>query len=171
MSPTLQGVPTRGVLFVHSAPSALCPHIEWAASGVLGSPLDAAWVVQPAQQGTYRCEVSWQAPAGSAAKVASAMRGWEQVRFEVSEEATASTEGARFSYTPTLGIFHALTGLHGDVLIPEDRVKAFMVKAARGEITMELALEGLLGAKWDDELEPFRHAGDGAPVRWLHQVI
>jgi len=127
--------------------------------------------VQPAQQGTYRCEVSWQAPAGSAAKVASAMRGWEQVRFEVSEEATASTEGARFSYTPTLGIFHALTGLHGDVLIPEDRVKAFMVKAARGEITMELALEGLLGAKWDDELEPFRHAGDGAPVRWLHQVI
>ena len=23
----------------------------------------------------------------------------------------------------------------------------------------------------DAELEPFRHAGDGAPVRWLHQVI
>jgi hypothetical protein len=28
----------------------------------------------------------------------------------------------------------------------------------------------LLGQPWDDELEPFRHAGDGAPVRWLHQV-
>ena len=27
---------TRGVLFVHSAPSALCPHIEWAVGGVLG---------------------------------------------------------------------------------------------------------------------------------------
>ena len=171
MSPSIQGVPTRGVLFVHSAPSALCPHVEWAATGVLGSPVDAAWVVQPAQPGTYRCEISWQAPAGTAAKIASAMRGWEQVRFEVTEEPTSSSEGARFSYTPTLGIFHALTGLHGDVLIPEDRVKAFMVKASRGEITMELALEGLLGAKWDAELEPFRYAGDGAPVRWLHQVI
>ncbi|MBC7592660.1 MAG: DUF3145 domain-containing protein [Kineosporiaceae bacterium] len=171
MSPSIQGVPTRGVLFVHSSPSALCPHIEWAATGVLGSAVDAAWVVQPAQQGTYRCEISWQAPAGTAAKIASAMRGWEQVRFEVTEEPTSSTEGARFSYTPTLGIFHALTGLHGDVLIPEDRVKAFMVKATRGEITMELALEGLLGAKWDAELEPFRYAGEGAPVRWLHQVI
>lgn len=171
MTTAVQGVPTRGVLFVHSAPSALLPHVEWAASGVLGAPVDAAWVPQPAQQGTYRCEISWLAPAGSAAKVASAMRGWEQLRFEVSEEPTASTEGARFSYTPTLGIFHAMTGLHGDILIPEDRIKAFMVKAARGEITMEVALEGLLGAKWDAELEPFRHAGDGAPVRWLHQVV
>ena len=23
---------------------------------------------------------------------------------------------------------------------------------------------------WDDELEPFRYAGAGAPVRWLHRV-
>ena len=30
---------TRGVLYVHSAPSALCPHIEWAAAGVLGMPV------------------------------------------------------------------------------------------------------------------------------------
>lgn len=171
MSSALTNVPTRGVLFVHSAPSALVPHIEWAANGVLGMPIDADWVAQPAEQGSYRCEISWQAAAGTAAKIASAMRGWERLRFEVTEEPTASTEGARFSYTPSLGIFHALTGLHGDVLIPEDRVRAFMVKAARGEITMELALEGLLGAKWDDELEPFRYAGDGAPVRWLHQVI
>lgn len=171
MSSSFQNVPTRGVLFVHSAPSALIPHVEWAANGVLGGSVDADWVAQPAEHGTHRCEISWQAPAGSAARIASAMRGWEQLRFEVTEEPTASTEGARYSYTPNLGIFHALTGLHGDVLIPEDRVRAFMVKAESGQITMELALEGLLGAKWDAELEPFRHAGDGAPVRWLHQVI
>jgi hypothetical protein len=29
----------------------------------------------------------------------------------------------------------------------------------------------LLGSAWDDELEPFRYAGDGAPVRWLHEVV
>ncbi|MCW2768725.1 MAG: hypothetical protein JWR27_158 [Aeromicrobium sp.] len=167
-SPT---TPTRGVLFVHSAASALCPHVEWAAAGVLGGTPDIAWVPQLAEPGTYRAELSWQAPAGTAAKIASALRGWEQLRFEVSEEPTASTEGARYSYTPKLGIFHAMTGLHGDVLIPEDRIKAFRVKAALGDVDIETALDGLLGVAWDAELEPFRHAGDGAPVRWLHKVI
>jgi hypothetical protein len=167
-SPTIL---TRGVLFVHSSVSALCPHVEWAAAGVLGGTPDVSWVPQAAEPGTYRAELSWQAPAGTAAALASALRGWEQLRFEVTEEPTASSEGARFSYTPKLGIFHAMTGLHGDVLIPEDRIKAFRVKARLGEIDIETALDGLLGVAWDAELEPFRHAGDGAPVRWLHQVI
>jgi hypothetical protein len=171
MNMSLPTTPTRGVLFIHSSVSALCPHVEWAVAGVLGDTPDLAWVAQPAEPGTYRAELSWQAPAGTSAKLASALRGWEQLRFEVTEEPTASSEGARYSYTPKLGIFHALTGLHGDVLIPEDRIKAFRVKAALGEVDLETALDGLLGLAWDAELEPFRHAGEGAPVRWLHQVI
>lgn len=167
-SPT---IPTRGVLFVHSSASALCPHVEWAVAGVLGGTPDLSWVPQPVEPGTYRAELSWQAPAGTAAALASALRGWEQLRYEVTEEPTASSEGARYSYTPKLGIFHAMTGLHGDILIPEDRIKAFRVKASLGEVDIETALDGLLGVAWDAELEPFRHAGDGAPVRWLHQVI
>ncbi|MBC9225566.1 DUF3145 family protein [Aeromicrobium sp. 636] len=162
---------TRGVLFVHSAPSALCAHIEWAAAGVLGGKVDLSWTPQPAEPGTYRAELSWQAAAGTAAALTSVLRGWDLLRFEITEEPTATTEGARYSFTPTLGIFHAMTGLHGDLLIPEDRIKAFRVKAAQGEITMDEALDGLLGVKWDAELEPFRLAGEGAPVRWLHQVI
>lgn len=164
-------IPTRGVLYVHSAPSALCPHVEWAASGVLSRQIDAHWVPQPVESGSYRTEVSWQAPVGSAAKIASAMRGWDRLRFEVTEEPTASSEGARYSYTPDLGIFHALTGLHGDILIPEDRLKAVQARAARGDVDLSEALDQLLGKQWDRQLEPFRHAGEGAPVRWLHQVI
>ncbi|MGO9293967.1 MAG: DUF3145 family protein [Streptosporangiaceae bacterium] len=34
--------------------------------------------------------------------------------------------------------------------------------------SLEAELRTLLGQPWDDELEPFRHAGAGAPVRWLH---
>jgi hypothetical protein len=162
---------TRGVLFVDSSPSALCAHIEWAAAGVLGGKVDLAWTPQPAEPGTYRAELSWQAPAGTAASLTSVLRGWDLLRFEITEEPTATTEGARYSFTPQLGIFHAMTGLHGDLLIPEDRIKAFRVKAAQGDITMDEALDGLLGVKWDAELEPFRQAGEGAPVRWLHQVI
>jgi hypothetical protein len=162
---------TRGVLYVHSAPSALCPHIEWATGGVLGVAVSLEWTPQPAQAGTYRAEYSWAGDAGTAAALASALRGWNHLRFEVTEEPTASTEGARFSYTPDLGVFHAVTGLHGDIMIPEDRLKAAVVKSALGDTTVLNEIDRLLGKPWDDELETFRHAGDGAPVRWLHQVV
>ncbi|MFY0407240.1 DUF3145 domain-containing protein [Solicola sp. PLA-1-18] len=162
---------TRGVLYVHAATSALCPHIEWAVAGVFGMPAPLQWTPQPAAHGTYRCEFSWQAKVGTSASIASALRDWGKLRFEVTEEPTAGSEGARYSYTPDLGVFHAVTGLHGDIMIPEDRLKAAMVKAALGETTLELEVDKLLGAPWDAELEPFRHAGDGAPVKWLHQVI
>ena len=84
---------TRGVLYVHSAPSALCPHIEWAVGGVLGVPVSLDWTPQPAQSGTYRAELSWTGDAGSAAAVASALRGWNHLRFEITEEPTPSIRG------------------------------------------------------------------------------
>ncbi len=164
-------VTTRGVLYVHSAPSALCPHVEWAVGGVLGVAVSLVWTPQPAASGTYRAELSWQGDVGTAAKVASALRGWNHLRFEITEEPTPANEGARYSYTPDLGVFHAVTGVHGDLMIPEDRLKAAVVKAALGEHTLEAGIDKLLGRSWDDELETFRHAGDGAPVRWLHQVV
>lgn len=162
---------TRGVLYVHSAPSALCPHVEWAAGGVLGAAVSLDWTPQAASAGSYRAEYSWAGDAGTATALTSALRGWNHLRFEVTEEPTIATEGARYSYTPDLGVFHAVTGLHGDIMIPEDRLKAAVVKTALGETTLELEIDRLLGKPWDDELEAFRHAGDGAPVRWLHQVV
>src|SRR5688572_9310480 len=118
---------TRGVLYVHSSPSALCPHIEWAVGGVLGVAVSLDWTPQPAKPGTYRAELSWTGGPGFAAAVASALRGWNHLRFEITEEPTPSTEGARYSFTPELGVFHAVTGPHGDMLIPEDRLKAAVV--------------------------------------------
>jgi hypothetical protein len=172
---TVTTTATRGVLYVHSAPSALCPHIEWAVGGVLGHAVSLEWTPQPAQAGCYRAELSWTGDSGTGAAMASALRGWNHLRFEVTEEPTLSgqggTEGARYSYTPDLGVFHAVTGLHGDIMIPEDRLKAAVVKSALGDTTLLAEIDKLLGKPWDDELETFRHAGDGAPVRWLHQVV
>ena len=54
LSPT-----TRGVVFVHSAPAALCPHVEWAIAGVLGGEVNLDWTPQPAQTASYRAELSW----------------------------------------------------------------------------------------------------------------
>lgn len=129
------------------------------------------WTLQAAQNGSYRTEFSWAGPVGTAAAVASALRGWDRVRFEITEEPTTGSEGARYSYTPDLGVFHAVTGTHGDIMIPEDRLKAAVVEAAVGDTTLLVEIDKLLGKPWDDELETFRHAGDGAPVRWLHQVV
>lgn len=115
--------------------------------------------------------MSWTGKPGAAAEIVSALRGWNHLRFEITEDSTPSSEGSRYSYTPELGVFHAVTGLHGDIMIPEDRLRAAMVKSALGETTIENEVDQLLGKPWDDELETFRHAGEGAPVRWLHQVV
>ncbi|MFE4366896.1 DUF3145 domain-containing protein [Streptomyces sp. NPDC056835] len=162
---------TRGVLYVHSAPRAMCPHIEWAVAGVLGLRVQLDWIRQPASPGTWRAEVSWKGRAGTASEIASALRGWQMLRFEVTAEPCATAEGERYSATPDLGIFHAVTGMHGDILIPEDRLRAALARSQQGETQLEAEIAKLLGKPWDDELEPFRYAGEGAPVRWLHQVV
>lgn len=162
---------TRGVLYVHSAPSALCPHIDWAVGGVLGAPTKLMWTAQVAERNSYRAELSWTGSTGSGAKLASALKGWQRIRFEVTEEPTSSTEGARWSYTPRLGVFHATTGVHGDILVNEERLKSALANDALGRTPLAQAVADLLGTPWDDELETFRYAGDGAPVRWLHHVV
>ncbi|MFH9327790.1 DUF3145 domain-containing protein [Streptomyces althioticus] len=162
---------TRGVLYVHSAPRALCPHVEWAVAGVLGTRVSLDWIRQPAAPGTWRSEFSWQGQAGTASKLASALRGWQMLRFEVTSEPCPTAEGERYSCTPDLGIFHAVTGIHGDILVPEDRLRAALVRSRTEDTDLESEIARLLGKPWDDELEPFRYAGEGAPVRWLHQVV
>ncbi len=163
---------TRGVVYVHSAPPALCPHIEWAVGGVLGVRVTLDWTPQPAAPGSVRAELSWQADPGTGSRLASALRDWLHLRFEVTEEPSVGTEGERWSSTPGLGLFHASTGVHGDLVVREDRLRAAMARAACDPATdLQRELDGLLGSAWDGELETFRHAGDGAPVRWLHQVV
>ena len=162
---------TRGVLYVHSAPSALCPHVEWAIAGVLGVRVSLEWTRQPAAPSMWRAELSWQDEPGTASRLASGLRGWHHLRFEVTEDPSTGCEGERYSYTPELGLFHAMTGVHGDIVIPEDRLRAAIARADESGIGLQEELHKLLGRPWDDELEPFRYAGDGAPVRWLHQVV
>jgi hypothetical protein len=165
-------VTTRGVVYVHAAPSALCPHVEWAIGGVLGMPVTLEWTPQPAAPGMYRAELSWQADPGTGASLASALRDWLHLRFEVTEEPSAGAEGERYSSTPTLGLFHATTGVHGDIMVREDRLRAALARATSDPATSVMQeMQALLGKAWDEELEPFRYAGDGAPVRWLHQVV
>ncbi|MDO4664983.1 MAG: DUF3145 domain-containing protein [Actinomycetaceae bacterium] len=163
----MAGKYARGVLFVHSVPRALCPHIEWIAADVLGVPVNLAWSAQPAQEGTFRTEYSWVGQVGTGAKLASALRGWEHLRYEVTEEPSAQSDGGRWSHTPSLGIFYSQTDAAGNMVVPENRIRA----ALEGDPQkLRENLELALGVAWDEELEPFRYAGSGVSVRWLHRV-
>ncbi|GAA1894225.1 DUF3145 domain-containing protein [Lapillicoccus jejuensis] len=168
MSPTASV--SRGVVFVHSAPTALCPHIGWALESVLGSRVQLDWTPQPAAARLVRAELSWTGAPGTGARLASALRGWDDLRYEVTEEPSPGVDGSRWSHTPRLGIHHAWTAASGDVVVPEDRLREALRAAGHDPRALAEALDEVLGTDWDDELEPFRHAGDGAPVRWLHKV-
>ena len=123
-----------------------------------------------------RSELSWTGRPGTAAAITSALAGWNRLRFELTEEASPGCDAVRYSYTPSLGAFSCVIAANGDIMIPEGRLRAAMTLAAtpapgRPASTLETELDRLLGRAWDEELEPFRCAAEGAPVRWLHAAV
>ena len=160
---------TSGVLYVHSCPPALCPHVEWAVAAELGVRVRLEWTEQPAAPGTLRTEVGWRGRSGTAGRLAGALRGWSVLRYEVTEEPSAGVDGERYAVTPTLGVFRSSMSVNGDLLVGEDRLRTLLATATGPQLAQ--GLDMLLGSAWDDELEPYRTAGDGAPVTWLHQVV
>jgi hypothetical protein len=58
---------------------------------------------------------------------------------------------------------------NGDVLVQEDRLRS-AVSTAADIASLRQAVDRLLGTAWDEDLEPYRQAGDGSPVRWLSAV-
>ena len=163
-------VTTCGVVFIHSAPAALCPHIGWALESVLGQSVALEWTRQPRGAKLLRTEVSWEGEAGDGGKMASALRGWDNLRYEVTEEPSPGNDGSRWSHTPSLGIHHAWISAGGDAVINEDRLRAAISASHGDSVLLSQELDRLLGSAWDDELEPFRTAGEGDTVRWLHMV-
>lgn len=160
---------TRGVVFIHSAPAAICPHSEWAISGVIGGRVTLAWTEQPAAPGQLRAEVSWTGDPGTGSRLGAALRAWPMLRFEVTEEPTTGSDGERICHLPGRGVWRATISANGDVTIGEDRIRAVLATAG-GVEAMKHTLNQLLGTDVDAELEPYRRAGEGTAVTWLHQV-
>jgi hypothetical protein len=156
----------RGVLFVHSCPPALRPHVEWAVASVLGVPVQLDWQPQPVAPGCLRAQTGWRARPGTAGRLAGELRSFPLVRCEITEEPSDGGDGERYSMTPDLGVFRSAMSANGDVLVQEDRLRAALGSA--GDLpSLRQAIDRLLGQPWDIELEPYRLAGDGTPVRWL----
>lgn len=159
----------RGVVFVHSSPPAVCPHAEWALSRALGVRVTLSWTGQDAAPGSLRAECAWAGPAGTGARVATALSAWPMLRFEVTEDPSAGNDGERILHVPGRGLHRAATSANGDLVVGEQQLRGLRTRCRTGEDWAH-AVEELLAAAWDADLEPYRRAGDGAPVSWLHEV-
>ncbi|MCP2290735.1 Protein of unknown function (DUF3145) [Nocardia amikacinitolerans] len=167
---------TAGVVWIHSSPAALCPHVEWALTSALGSPAKLRWTTQPAD-GQLRATSDWIGPVGTAARIAQSLRSWPVLRFEVTEDPSDGVDGERYSFVPGLGLWHGSTSANGDVALGEMRLRS-MLQAARelgkySAYDLASEIDRALGTAWDEDLEVFRSGdgGVGAEVTWLRRDV
>jgi len=141
-----------GLVVIHSAPSALSQHIEWGVNSLLGAPQNIFWRDQPLSPGTVRTSLEFRAPLGTAAKIATALKNWHYLRFEVSE--LGNHGGEIFRCTPELGIHRAQVDAVGTIFVSEDVIRTALVHFDDLEIRENLGVA--LGTAWDEALEPYR---------------
>ena len=141
-----------GLITIHAAPSALRQHIEWGINAILGAPHHFIWRDQPRAPGSVRTTSEFRAPAGTAAAIATALKNWHYLRFEVQE--MSNVGGEHFRCTPELGIHRASIDAAGNIQITENVVAKAL--ASFDDIELREKLELALGRAWDEALEPFR---------------
>jgi hypothetical protein len=147
----------------------VCPHVEWALSEVLGTRVSLAWTAQPAAPGHLRASVSWMGEPGTGGRLAHSLRKWRMLRYEVTEDPSPGADGERICYLPGRGFWRAAISANGDVMLAEDQIR-HAIAGADSLDNLAATLSAALGADVDAELEPYRRAGDGTAVTWLHQV-
>jgi hypothetical protein len=162
-------VPTRGVVYVHSTPLAVCPHVEWAIARALAAPVSLHWDAQPLDPGARRAEFRWTGQPGTGAAIAGELKKWQMVRFEVTEEPSPGLDGERFMHVPGRGLFRATTGVAGDIQVGEHQLRALLAQSREPE-ALAHALDTVLGTAWDADLEPYRCAAEEPPLSALPRV-
>jgi len=143
----------RGFLTIHSAPSALRHHIDWAIQSVLGNWTKLAWNPQPLMPGTFRTQLEFRGAQGVAAEIASSLRSWHYLNFEVIEGGELG--GELFRFTPELGIHRAVVDQSGAVLVHENQLDA-VLKNSYDEDAIREGVATIMGSSWEVELDRFR---------------
>ena len=144
----------NGLLLIHSAPNALRQHIEWGLQSILGNWITLQWREQPHFPGTFRSSLEFRDKPSTAAKIASALRAWHYLRFEVREDSESG--GEYFRYLPELGIHRVATDGLGNIILDENVISKALADSYDEE-ALRLSLEQSLGNPWEYELEPLRN--------------
>ena len=161
----------RGVIYIHSAPRALCPHVEWAVGRALGRAVNFDWRDQPVLDGRPAHRVLLGGPPrhGRRARLraarlgAPALRGHRGCRPRHRRRPLDAHARSRHLLRPDR---------HRPATSSSPRTASASRWRSAGSDAFELhrELRLALGQAWDDELEPFRHASEDSPVVWLHKV-
>ena len=103
--------------------------------------------------GTFKSVIAWRDREGVAAAIASALRSWHYIYFEVIED--TNDGGELFRFTPELGIHRALTDLTGSVVMSENQINSVLANCFDEE-SIRAGLALIIGTDWEIELERFR---------------
>lgn len=166
-----------GVLWIHSMPGPLQPHITWALARLCmpdgrkpgreiwralkqpGQPHQPGQPNQPASGGeTLLCaEVPFVAEHDSVVTLVDTLARWPRLYFELAHDPAVDADGLaidgmRYCHTPQLGTFAGQTDAAGNIVVNEDALRSIVARG--GDIAG--ALDAAVGGPWDRALEPMR---------------
>ena len=103
--------------------------------------------------GTFRTQLEFRCVQGAAAEIASSLRSWHYLNFEVIEGTELG--GELFRFTPELGIHRAVVDQTGAVLVNENQLSAILANAFDEE-SIRQGIAAMMGNSWEYELDRFR---------------
>ncbi len=89
-----------------------------------------------------------------AAEIASSLRSWHYLNFEVIEGTELG--GELFRFTPELGIHRAIVDQTGAVLVNENQLCVQFLPIAFDEESIREGVSAMVGNSWESELDRFR---------------
>ena len=149
-----------GVLWIHSMPGPLQPHITWALARLSmpdgTKPGRDIWRATD-QDATLCAEVPFTASADTIATLVDNLARWPRLYFELAQDPAVddggyAIDGMRYFHTPQLGTFAGQTDAAGNIVVNEDALRSIMARG--GDI--EGVLDAAIGGPWDRVLEPMR---------------
>lgn len=146
-----------GRILIYSTPAALMQHIEWAINQALGQVISFSWVNQPLNPGAKAMEFEYKHHLSVAAKLATALKAWHYIRFEIREVNKSTQDATYYRATPDLGLHQGQLASNGDVVLNENQINT-IIKNSFSYEKLQANLENALGISWDIELEPYRIA-------------
>jgi hypothetical protein len=146
-----------GRIHIYSAPAALTQHIEWAINQHLNQVVKITWLSQPLLPGCLATDLEYKSKLPVAAKIATALKGWHYIRFEIRQINLSTTDAVLYRVTPDLGLHQASLASNGDVVINENQLSQ-IINNSYSHKMLKSNLESALGVNWEIELEPYRLA-------------
>jgi len=159
-----------GVVYIHSSPAAVCPHVEWALTSALGSAAKLRWT--PTRRRQLRATSEWTGPVGTAARIAQSLRSWPVLRFRVTEDPSEGVDG-NVIVSCLDSAFGTVPPRHGDVTLGEMRVRACSRAQVNSANTTPTTwpLKSIRATRhaMDEDLEIYRYGTGSVEVTWLRR--